>query len=170
MKIMTDYPEEFDFLLEHCKGKRVLEWGSGGSTHAIAKVAKALTSIEHDLSWYRKVGEELSGSCTYIYVPRNSEEAQGHDGTFEQYESYIEKPAEIISITNKLYDVIFIDGRARVDCAKYAAMYYLKEDGLIFIHDMYDPDEKCRRYEYEVVEEFLTLQESVRCMSKFKVK
>jgi sialidase-1 len=52
------------------------------------------------------------------------------------------------------FDLIFIDGRARVECAK-VAVELLNPNGVILIHDYRNPNPACRRYEYEEVEQFL---------------
>lgn len=180
MELMMNNQAEIDFLMKHIKSDSVvLEWGSGGSTIAISKIAKIFVSIEHDIDWYENVITCLkfnfesyqSGSymgmrtdffttgslrnfknhCKYHYVPRNKEEAAGDDGTIKDYFDYV----NIAKNYNKIFDVIFIDGRARVECAK-VAVQLLKPGGVIIIHDYRNPVEKYRRYEYEVVEEFLT--------------
>lgn len=155
MELMMNNESEIDFLLSHMhKDATVLEWGSGGSTIAIAKQVNALYSIEHDEKWYKDVKETIQGQAphiNYYLVARNIEEAPGHDGTLQDYFNYVNYPSRF----GQIFDVIFIDGRARVECAKLAVKL-LKPGGVILIHDYRNPTEKYRRYEYEVVEDFLT--------------
>lgn len=168
MEMMFNNQQEVDLLLNSLKPTDiVLEWGSGGSTLEIAKRVRYLCSIEHDHKWYNKVLSQLPTNAYLYHIERNKEEASGHDGTFEDYEDYIQWPLE--SFSPKTFDVIFIDGRARSHCAK-AAWTLLKEDGVIFIHDYRHPQEQYRRYEYEVVEEFLEPIEGAFALWKFKKK
>lgn len=127
---------------------RVLEWGSGRSTLAIARRVQHLVSVEHNLQWYEQIKPLLpTKDVVYLHVPRNQVEARAHDGTYEDYKDYIEKP------TGK-YDLILVDGRARVHCAR-KALSLLKPNGSILIHDIFNPDHKCDRPEYYEVLEFL---------------
>lgn len=181
MELMMNNQAEIDFLMKHIKSdSAVLEWGSGGSTFAISKIAKFFVSIEHDAEWYRNIVQCLKSvypghrsgydfglrvqsfttqyterlfeqHCKYYFVPRNKEEALADDGTLEDYFDYVNAPKSY----NRIFDVIFIDGRARVECAKVATQL-LRPGGVILIHDYRNPVEKYRRYEYEIVEEFLT--------------
>ena len=169
MEIMFNNQEEVDFLMSHLDPSfRVLEWGCGGSTLEIAKRVKRLISVEHNLGWYQKVKPLLPENASLVYIQRNFEEATGHDGTLEDYRDYIRFPMSFISDAFK-FDVIFIDGRARVECAK-VAVKVLKEGGTIFIHDYAHPEPQYRRHEYEVVEEFLEKTGQVFALAKFKIK
>lgn len=163
--MMSDYTEEWNLLSSAFhKEARVLEWGCGASTLSIAPLVKDLVSIEHHFEWWYKIKQQVPDNVKLNLIHRNKREADGHDGTLQDYYNYVTRPT-----TYGKFDVIFIDGRARVECAR-VAVDMLNEGGVIFIHDMYDPNPKCRRYEYEVVTEFLDLIESARCMSKFKPK
>jgi hypothetical protein len=173
LEFMFNNQDEIDFLMSHIDSNtNVLEWGSGGSTIEIAKVCHSIHSIEHDFEWYEKVNFELRhfknsrNNDIYFkvyYLSRDSEEAPGHDGTLENYLYYVNYP---VSIGQK-FDVILIDGRARVECAK-VAVKFLKPGGVIFIHDYAHPQPEYRRYEYEVVEEFLEKVGQVFALAKFK--
>lgn len=143
--------EEEAFLFNLLKSDmQVLEWGSGSSTKAIASRVDEVMSIEHDRNWFEKVLTELPDNVTYWHIPRNSIEAKGHDGTFENYYDYIHWPSK----RDWDYDLILVDGRARVECAR-AAVKLLKPGGSILIHDIFNPDHKCDRPEYWEVLEFL---------------
>lgn len=147
--------EEEQFLFSLLKpDMQVLEWGSGRSTLAIGKRVEKLFSIEHDLDWHNTVYEMMlktsSHNIQHHYVGRNRIEARGHDGTFDDYENYIREPRRF----NIKFDLILVDGRARVHCAK-EAVSLLKPDGSILIHDIFNPDHKCDRPEYWEVLNFL---------------
>ena len=169
LKPMFNNQAELDFLLDSIKpSDLVLEWGSGGSTLAIAERCKLLVSIEHDKDWVDKVVTSLKDRTTnvlHFYVPRNKEEAPGHDGTEDEYHDYIKFP---VTLSEK-FNIIFIDGRCRVGCAK-EAVKLLKPNGSIFIHDYRNPNETYRRKEYEVVEDFLEIIGHEYALYQFKPK
>lgn len=169
MEMMFNNQQEVDLLLNSLKPTdSVLEWGSGGSTLEIAKNVGRLDSIEHDIRWYNNVKRQLydnTNTCLH-FVARNKEEKPGDDGTLEDYYDYVNYPKKL---NDRKFDVIFIDGRARVECAK-VALQLLKDDGIIFIHDYRHPQEQYRRYEYEVVEQFLEPIEGAYALWKFKKK
>lgn len=178
LEIMFNNMAEVEFLRKHLRMcDTVLEWGSGGSTLEIAKHVKQLYSIEHDQKWYDKVSKLLPDNASMFHVQRNKEEASGHDGTFDDYKDYILYPRFFVTYpfgVQKLpstvnYDVIFIDGRARVECAK-EAIKILKPGGIILIHDYRNPTKQYRRYEYEVVEEFLDVIDGEYALWAFKPK
>jgi hypothetical protein len=112
----------------------VFEWGSGGSTIYVAKRVRSLTSIEHDAQWFGEVQLALREAdirnCNHILVPPDliqdptvdwsipgnyrSTSPGSESLSFSDYCRAIER-----SDTQK-YDLIIIDGRARVSCAFHA--------------------------------------------------
>lgn len=166
MELMFNNNEEVLYLESFLnKKKTVLEWGSGGSSIFIAQRVKELHSIESDLFWFNEVKAKLPDNSFIYHVAKNSEEAPGHDGTLANYYNYVNYANSI----NKKFDVIFIDGRARVECAK-VAVNLLKKDGVILMHDYAHPKEQYRRREYEVVEKFLQRTGGEFTLHSFKVK
>lgn len=163
--------DEVNFLLDALKpDDHVLEWGAGGSTIEMAKRVKWVYSIENNRMWLDRVWEEsqkesLHNICL-VHSPENKKEQPGHDGTLEDYKDYVEYPLRFERIK---FNVILIDGRARVHCAKIAAEL-LAPDGLIFIHDYKNPNPAYRRHDYEVVETFLQEIGGVYALYKFKKK
>ena len=156
---------EEDYLFSFLnKDMDVLEWGSGSSTIAIAKRVKSIISIEHDFKYYRQFKTDLP-NIKVQFVERNKPEKNGHDGTYEDYKDYIGYPKSL----NKKFDLIFIDGRARVECAKLA-VGLLKPNGIIMIHDYRNPNPKCDRLEYREVEKFLDIQGFEYALYSFKPK
>jgi len=154
---------EEDFLFSFLdKSKRVLEWGSGYSTIAIAERCAEVQSIEHDKAWVDKMADSIPGNAKVHYVKRNSEEAPGDDGTMENYYNYV-----LFAKTLGKFDVILVDGRARVQCAKLAVKL-LNEGGTILIHDYNNPNPACDRPEYKVVEQFLKPIGQVYALAAFK--
>lgn len=143
----------------------VLEYGAGGSTLEIAKRVKEVYSIEHDQHWYDRVKSCELPNVHLYHVPKNEEEAPGHDGTEEQFYDYVHFPEKL----GIRFDVALIDGRCRPMAAKVASTL-LQPGGLIFIHDYRHPTPQYRRHEYEVVEEFLEMIDGVYALYKFRVK
>jgi hypothetical protein len=83
-------------------GLHIFEYGSGNSTLSWSKVAATVTSVEHDRQWFEIVEPQLGPNVTYIFrdlVP-------GGDYCQE------------ITRHGKLFDVVVVDGRDRVNCAK----------------------------------------------------
>jgi hypothetical protein len=56
---------------------------------------------------------------------------------------------------NTKYDFVFIDGRARADCA-FKALEYIHDDSIVFIHDFFGRDR------YHVVLEYYDMIDSVK--------
>ena len=107
--------EEEDFLFSHLnKDMEVLEWGSGSSTKAISKRVKDVVTIEHDRAYFKLIEAENLPNVKAYHVMPNSIEKRGNDGTLENYRDYINIP----KVFKRKFDLIFIDGRARVECAK----------------------------------------------------
>ncbi|MDD5013490.1 MAG: hypothetical protein PHW73_00125 [Atribacterota bacterium] len=186
LEFMFNNQDEIDFLMSHINsGTCVLEWGSGGSTIGIAEDAKHIWSIEHNEGWFNRVQSEIieesdpweiemlskkenyslfkKSNIDLYLINRNSEEALGGDGTLENYFDYVNFPLKV----GQKFHIILIDGRARVECAK-VAVKLLNPGGFIFIHDYAHPQPEYRRYEYEVVEEFLEKVGQVFALAKFK--
>lgn len=165
----TNNQQETDYFLSFLKPEmRVLEFGSGSSTLEIAKRVKEVVSIEHNKVWYEKIKELIPENVELLYVPQNHEPSKEYDdGTYEDFKDYVQRP---LKYNYEKFDLIFIDGRARVCCARYSAMSYLNENGIIIIHDYNHPDPKWKRFEYDAVLEFLEPIGQVFTMGAFKVK
>ena len=161
--------EEQEFFLSHLKKEHtVLEWGSCSSTKEIAKRVTEVISIENNKSWYNKVKLENPDNAKLYFISANKEPSPEYDdGTFDDFKDYVLFPSSL----NKKYDIIFIDGRARVECFKIAKQL-LKPKGLIFIHDYKHPEKQYRRFEYEVIEndEDIINIEGEFTMYKFEMK
>lgn len=95
----------------------VFEWGSGGSTLWFARRAKEITSVEHDITWYRKIKNELPPNVKCIYAPPDPVYQEGYESTRLKGRSF---KAYVSVIDSSPFDWVIIDGRARVACAKHA--------------------------------------------------
>lgn len=108
-----------DFLKERLgKNHEVFEYGSGSSTLFFAKRTKNITSIEYDKVWYDKV-KVLSYGLKNIEIL-----------FFKVNELY----PLVIENQKKKYDIIVIDGRKRVKCAK-TAYNHLSKEGIVILDD-----------------------------------
>lgn len=102
-------------------GKRVLEFGSGGSTQIFAQVAKLVTSVETDPAWIARTEDNLSLLGDHAPV------------------DFV--PFDLFAYCGE-YDVIFVDGvpDKRLQFA-LAAWPLLAKGGTMLFHDT-------RRFEY----------------------
>jgi hypothetical protein len=153
--MFTDKLEE-DFFLSHLKNHhKVLEYGSGESTLEISKIVKSLVSIEHQQVWFDKISPSIPTNCKLILsLPDKKYIEGGHCGTYEQFETYINSP-----IQYGPYDIILIDGRARIECSKICNKLS-HEDTIIFVHDWH-------REEYHEICKYLHLIEVKNTMAAF---
>ena len=124
----------------------VLEYGSGRSTIQLSKIARSVVSVEHQKAWHDELSKELP-KLTFF----------GNDGTYEEFETYIKSPLD-----KAPYDVIIIDGRARVECAKLCTQL-AHEKSYIYVHDF-------EREEYQPIMDILQHIDSVGKMFRFKLK
>lgn len=104
-----EYLKQFDF-----SDKNIFEYGSGNSSIFWASLAKSVTSLEKDASWFEVISKSKSSNLNIILKEQKSE-----------YVNFIESG-------NILYDLIVIDGAYRYDCAK-VAVKYLSDDGFIVV-------------------------------------
>lgn len=168
LKMMVNNLEEQEFFLSHLKPHmRVLEYGSGASTLAIAPLVKSVLSIEHNHEWFFKVKDQLPGNAHTVLCLPDNEEYQD-DGTYSDFKTYIEYPLNL-NLDLGPWDLIFIDGRARVACASICK-HLGHKDTIVFIHDYNHPDEKWRRPEYYEAEKYLERIDGIFTMWKFKIK
>ncbi|MEM7086980.1 MAG: FkbM family methyltransferase [Bacteroidota bacterium] len=111
----------------------VFEFGSGNSTQWFANRVKDVVSLEHDLKWYEKMKDPFSkyANISYHHKPLDT-------GTYETH----------INHFKDTFDIIIIDGRKRIECAKNS-LSALKQDGII-IWDNSDRDVYDEGYQFLV--------------------
>lgn len=154
---VTKNEEEF-FLTCINNTHKVLEYGSGQSTIEIAEKCNEIVSIEHQEEWYNKNAPSKPSNCEILLrKPTLHYVEGGHCGTYDEFKDYIEAP-----LAKAPFDVIFIDGRARVACASICGKLGHK-DTIVFIHDFHRP-------EYQEALQYLELISVVGTMAKFKLK
>lgn len=109
---------------------KVFEYGSGNSTLWFAPKVKSMLSVEHDKVFFDLKKNEISALSNVAYECIPLEEGYS---------------AKILEFTNE-FDIIVIDGRDRVACAKNC-INALKEDGIV-IWDNSDRTEYEEGYEH----------------------
>lgn len=155
--MFTDSLEEQFFLSHINHNHKVLEYGSGESTVQLSKLSKYVVSVEHQPQWFDKIKNKINNNCNIILKEPNQEYKEGGDcGSYDQFYSYINAPLEFAP-----YDIILIDGRARIHCAKICHKLGHK-DTLIFVHDWH-------RQEYHIITEYLKLIDVKNTMAKFQL-
>ena len=156
--MFTTPAESAFFFAEIDKNKKVLEYGSGQSTIEIAERCNKIISIEHQEEWYNKNAPSKPSNCEILLrKPTLPYSEGGHCGTYDEFKDYIEAP-----LSKAPFDVIFIDGRARVACSSICGKLGHK-DTVVFVHDFERP-------EYQGVLQYLELITVVEKMAKFKLK
>jgi len=125
--------------LKHDNPIEVCEWGSGNSTiffpcYLLNQGIKYhWTSIEHFVPWFdivrRGLADEKLENIDYALVDSTMESDKDKQRK-QLMVDYINFPLSL----NKKFDVVFIDGRKRLDCLKVASRV-VKPDGMVFLHD-----------------------------------
>jgi len=140
--------EAFCDLLEQYRPGRasVLEWGCGGSTVFYSRYAQHWQCVEHDDKWGGILSKDISANeaeypnVDVSVVPIHHARHRKEEGNYTEFASYIEKPHEL----GRKYDVVLIDGRARIECAIPLIRKSLLNPGArVVIHDW-------QRYEHEL--------------------
>lgn len=120
-----------DFLGDRINGgMAVFEYGSGNSTIWWATRVSRVVSCEHDEQWFAKVKLKLPDNVTYRHI--NLAPQGDYSDAILQHD--------------KEFDVIVIDGRDRVSCAKNSLCAL--NDGGVIIWDNSDRDEYQAGYEF----------------------
>lgn len=147
---------EEEFLKKYVnKDSIILEWGSGESTLFFSNICKHIVSIEHDENWFNKIKQKYKNynNLDLILKTPNIDYIDGiDDGSLEQFLDYIKAPCSF----NFEYNLILIDGRARVECAKILKNLNISENCIIFVHDYFSRKEE---YNYKEIEKYLELKD-----------
>ena len=112
------YTETLTRICKELNPKRILEWGPGHSTGLMHKLRPdaEIDSLEHDEKWHHsQTGKFLCAAMIRI-IHRTGDD-------------YVLWPVD-----QPKYDLIFVDGRRRVECLKVAGAC-LADGGVIVLHD-----------------------------------
>lgn len=111
-------------------GANVFEWGSGESTLWMAQRCNSVISIEHNSGYYSILRLRMPSNVDYKLIEPNEPFEHPQDGTYGQLKDYVDS---IRAFPNR-FDVVVIDGRARVACAQAAAESQ-RDDCIFLMHD-----------------------------------
>lgn len=100
------------------QGLNIFEFGAGSSTQWFAKRVKSVTSVEHDKQWFNNIKAIAADNINI------------HFQTLEYGGEY----SHFAQRCNKLFDVIMVDGRDRVNCI-FNACCQLTESGVLVLDD-----------------------------------
>lgn len=100
------------------KNLSIFEYGSGNSTLFYAKLVGRVVSVEHDEEWFNKIVKEKAPNAEMIFTK------------LEKGGEYSQKAA----LLGEKFDVIFVDGRDRVNCCKNS-IAALSDSGVLVLDD-----------------------------------
>jgi hypothetical protein len=110
---------------------RVFEFGGGGSTLWLQDQAAVVTTVEHDTQWHAVLAADLPPTATLLLRPPTRSGTVTSDamsGYFDDYTGSIDgEPGASL-------DLVIVDGRARVECAR-RAMQKVRPGGLLLLDD-----------------------------------
>ena len=118
----------------------VFEYGAGGSTLYLAKRVRDVASVEHDEGFYHLVEEILSKRSIHncklmLHKPEPCEESDGAFASYQGkyrglcFESYVKA---IDNYPDQSFDLVLVDGRARMACVK-RALAKIKPGGALIL-------------------------------------
>lgn len=96
----------------------LFEYGSGYSTCFYARKVKSVFSMEYNKLWFDNIQSNLPDNAKIILIENDI------DGNY----------CRAISSTRRLYDVVVVDGRDRVNCVKQA-LPSLSSRGVVLLDD-----------------------------------
>ena len=113
-----NYPA-IDFLVKHVrKDMSVFEYGCGHSTLWWAARVREVIACDHDPDWIARIRPRAPANVTFRHM------ALEYDGAYSR----------VVAEYPGRFDVVVIDGRDRVNCARHA-ITGLKPDGVIVWDD-----------------------------------
>lgn len=117
----------------------VFEWGSGNSTLYFANGCRMVFAVEHDAMWHMSIREKLLDKKNVSYFLKPAEPGNDTQYTIEGCTSYEHKKGYsfrnyvgVIDMLIGTYDLISVDGRARIACIE-KAIKHLNPGGVIML-------------------------------------
>jgi len=148
--------QHIDAVMEELKPELFLEWGTGSSTFYFSKhdgkngSPVKYTSIEHHPGWCGEMKKRLwqhgLSNVDYICEPvvKGFRSWMGgwSEGGYSQFKEYIHQADNVVAkyraehqcTSCGAFDMLLVDGRARVGCALYV-LRHLKKGSILFMHD-----------------------------------
>lgn len=109
----------------------VFEYGGGGSSIWLADRGAVLTIIEHDQNWVLQLRRALPRNADVTFIPPQEIGVIGSAAHNAYFDSYVQA---IDNYPDESFDLVVIDGRARVDCVTHARSK-VKRGGLLLLDD-----------------------------------
>jgi predicted O-methyltransferase YrrM len=125
------------------EAKVVVEYGSGASTIHIGNRLRdwgSLVSVEHDPEWFAKVGEflevqNLDNVTLLLREPKTGKTIRPWQRFSDrEMADYVTAPRS--EVGEGTADLVFVDGRQRINCA-LEAVKLLKSGALLMVHDFW---------------------------------
>ena len=125
------------------EAKVVVEYGSGASTIHIGNRLRdwgSLVSVEHDPEWFAKVGgfledQNLDNVTLLLREPKTGKTIRPWQRFSDrEMADYVTAPRS--EVGEGTADLVFVDGRQRINCA-LEAVKLLKSGGLLMVHDFW---------------------------------
>lgn len=114
----------------------VFEFGGGGSTLWLADLGARVTVAEHDREWFEVLREQLGDTAVTLLSEPSTEGTIGSvksPGMF--FDDYV---GLIAGQPDEHFDLVIVDGRARVGCG-LAAMSKIRPGGTLLLDDSHRP-------------------------------
>jgi len=117
----------------------VFEWGSGGSTLFFARRVARVVSVEYDAVWCEAVAARLRAQGLGNALVQLLPPEPGNDGALYRSSavefvgmSFRRYVHSVLDYPDGSFDVILVDGRARLGCL-VTALPKLKDDGVLIL-------------------------------------
>jgi hypothetical protein len=110
---------------------RVFEYGGGGSSAWLSDHGVRLTVIEHHQEWCEELRRVLPNTVEVISAPACGVGAIGSSAVAGYFDDYVKA---IDSYPDRSFDLVIIDGRARVECVARAKAK-VKQGGHLLLDD-----------------------------------
>jgi hypothetical protein len=142
------------------------EYGSGISTLYFSSKVKEIHSIEHDKDWYEKMNEKLQKmekqnyeysliEPDFQYEKDSRRTSSIYNSQLEnyQYSNFKKYVKSIDKYPDKYFDLIFIDGRARIACILHS-IKKIQSGGFIVLDNS---DEKQYKIAHKILKKYKKL-------------